>query len=134
VAKLTDVPGLTPMEEVRLRSAGIRSTRTLLWEAGSRVGRSTVAGQTGIGEDRLLHLAQRADLMRVRGVGGEYAELLEAAGVATVPDLAHQKPERLRERLAALNGHRDLVRRVPSLRMVTRWVHEAYDLGVAITR
>lgn len=127
--KIEDVEGIGPVLGAKFREAGIADTDTLLASAKTPAQRQSLAEATGIPETRILKFANMVDLYRVHGVGSEFGELLEAAGVDTVPELAKRNPETLAKRLAALNQEQDLVRHVPQASSVTRWVEHAKTLS-----
>ena len=105
----------------------------MLSEGATPAGRKQIAEASGIGDERILKWVNHADLFRINGVAGEYAELLEAAGVDTVVELGHRNAENLTEKLEEVNESKRLVRRVPSLSEVTRWIDEAKALPRAVT-
>lgn len=109
----------------KLSKVGIKTTKALLDRAATPKGRKALADATGIDDGRILKFANLADLMRVRGVAVQYSELLEAAGVDTVKELRNRKPANLQAAMAEVNGKKRLVRAVPSLSAVTKWVAEA---------
>jgi predicted flap endonuclease-1-like 5' DNA nuclease len=90
--------------------------------------RQRLVERTGIGADLILRWVNHVDLTRIHGVGGQYAELLEAAGVDSVPELAHRNPESLYARMAEVNQARRLVRQLPALPQVRKWVSQAASL------
>ena len=98
----------------RLKSLGIRTSDKLLDAAQSLRGRKTLAEKTGIDEKSLLRFANQIDRMRVKGVGQDYAKLLQVAGVDTVRELKYRNPKRLAEAMAEANAKRKLVRVLPS--------------------
>lgn len=112
----------------KLRQAGIRNVDELLDRGCSRRGRQEIAASTGISDKLLLRWINQADLYRVHGIGKEYAELLEAAGVDTVPELAQRVPANLLEAMGNANTQRKLVRRLPALTQVESWVTQAREL------
>jgi predicted flap endonuclease-1-like 5' DNA nuclease len=122
------IEGIGPAFAGKLAAAGVRTTAGLLARAKDPKGRKSLAEATGIEEARILKWANLSDLMRVRGVGEEYSELLEAAGVDTVKELRNRKPENLTAKMAAVNGERKLVRQLPSGSAVARWVEAAKAL------
>lgn len=91
-------------------------------------GRDALAEKTGISDKLILKWANRADLDRISGVGSEYADLLEAAGVDTVPELAQRKPENLHKKMVEVNEEKNLVRKMPTLKQVEDWVDQAGKL------
>ena len=122
-----------PENAARLKAAGIRSTAALLRRAGAPRGRRRLAEACGVEEALVLRWANLADLMRVRGVAAEYAELLEAAGVETVRELKRRNAANLSARLAAVNAEQRFVRLLPSERRITGWIAHAGSLPPAIT-
>jgi hypothetical protein len=117
----------------RLRSVGIRTTGRLLDAAKSLKGRKRLAEQTGLDEKRILSWANLADRMRIKGVGEDYAGLLQAAGVDTVKELKYRNPAKLARAMAEANAKRKLVRVLPSDRAVQRWIEQAKRLQLKIT-
>ena len=125
MARIDEIAGIDPKEATKLRKAGIRTTEALLKLAGTRVGREQLAAEIVLDVEELLHWAQRADMMRVRGVGSEYALLLEACGVQTIRDLRRRNPTALTAKLSDQNGRKSMVRRLPTEGMVTAWIESA---------
>lgn len=130
---LTAIAGLDAETIAALKSAGIRSTGSLLDNTRTATQRKQLAEKTGLDPKKLLCLANRADRMRVKGVSKEYAELLSAAGVETVKDLKVRNPGNLAQAMASANKARKLVRLLPSERVVTRWIANAKELPLKIT-
>ncbi|QDU39247.1 Pathogenicity locus [Maioricimonas rarisocia] len=128
MATITTIEGIGETYAEPLRAAGVRTTDALLKAGATRKGRRDLARQTGISEKLVLKWTNRADLFRVRGIGEEYADLLEASGVDTVPELAQRKPDNLHEKMADVNAKKQLVRRLPPLTAVTGWVAAAKKL------
>ena len=128
MAKLETIEGIGPIYAEKLRSAGISSVEALLKAGNSPGGRKELEEVTGIGHEYILDWVNRADLMRVKGVGEEYSDLLEKAGVDTVKELAQRNADNLHEKLLAVNEEKRLVRRPPSSGMVANWVKEAKTL------
>lgn len=126
--KIEEIEGIGPATGEKLRSAGIATIDKLLENARTKQQRNALAESTGISEKLVLKYANMADLFRINGVGQEYAELLEAAGVDTVPELATRKPENLVLKMEEVNGAKGLSRRTPSLKEVEKWVTEAKAL------
>lgn len=126
--KIEDVEGIGPVLGAKFREAGVADTDTLLASARTPAQRQALAEATGVPETTILKFANMVDLYRVHGVGSEFGELLEAAGVDTVPELAKRNPETLAKRLAALNQEQDIVRHVPQAASVVRWVEHAKTL------
>jgi len=130
---ITDIEGIGPAFADRLKCLRIRTTSRLLEAAKSPRGRKTLAEQTGIEPSRILKWANMADMMRIKGIGEEYSELLEAAGVDTVRELKHRNPKNLAQAMAAANARRKLVRLLPSEKAVTKWIAEAKSLPLKIS-
>jgi hypothetical protein len=116
-----------------LKAAGIRTTAALLEAARTPKGRKLLAEKTGIDPKRLLEWANKADRMRVKGLGKEYAELLRIVGVDTVKELKYRNPGKLAEAMSAANKKRKLVRLVPTEKAVGRWIEEAKKLPLKIS-
>ncbi|HEY2138057.1 MAG TPA: DUF4332 domain-containing protein [Xanthobacteraceae bacterium] len=130
---ITDLENIAPGVAATLKSIGIRTTGRLLEAAKSPKGRKLLAGKTGIDEKCILRWANMADRMRVKGVGEDYAELLEAAGVDTVKELKYRNPANLAKAMAEANAKRKLVRLMPSEKAVCRWIEHAKKLTLKIT-
>jgi len=126
--KIHDVEGIGPVIAEKLKTAGVSDTDTLLKEAKTPAQRKALAAKAGLTEKEILKFSNMVDLYRISGVGSEYAELLEAAGVDTVPELARRKPDNLTAAMAELNATKKLVRRVPTESEVTKWVEQAKGL------
>lgn len=126
--KIVDVEGIGPAIGEKLKTAGVSDTDTLLKETKTPALRKALAAKTGLTDKQVLKFANMVDLYRISGVGSEYAELLEAAGVDTVPELARRKPDNLTTAMADLNATRKLVRRLPTETDVTQWVEQAKAL------
>jgi predicted flap endonuclease-1-like 5' DNA nuclease len=124
-AKLETIEGIGLFYAERLRAAGIGSVKALLRAGATPEGRKELEEKTGIGHEYIVDWVNRADLMRVRGVGEEYSDLLEKAGVDTVVELAQRNPGNLYEKLLEVNEEKRLVRRPPTRGMVARWVEHA---------
>ncbi len=132
MAKLEDIEGIGPTYADKLRAAGVGSQKKLLETGATPAGRRRLEKDTGVSGKLILKWINRADLARVRGIGEEYADLLEVAGVDTVPELARRNAKNLFERMASVNAQRKLVRAVPPLTKVQAWTTQAKDLPRAI--
>jgi predicted flap endonuclease-1-like 5' DNA nuclease len=130
---ISELDGLKPGFAIKMRKVGIRTTEKLLETAKSLKGRQMLAEKTEIDQKQLLCVANLIDRMRIKGVGLEYAELLEAAGVKTVRELRYRNPARLAEAMAKANDERKLVRVLPSQQTVERWIDQAKKLPVKIS-
>ena len=129
MSKLTTIEGIGPALAERLQKSGVTSVEKLLQAGASPAGRKELAAKTGIEPSRLLRFVNHADLMRIKGVGGEYSELLEAAGVDSVPELAKRNGPKLAAKIAEANLAKQLVRAVPSAKAVSDWIGQAKKLG-----
>lgn len=130
---INDIVGIGPDYAERLRAVGIRTTARLLEAAKSPKGRKHLAAKTGLDEKRILGWANLADRMRIKGVGEDYAGLLQAAGVDTVKELKYRNPAKLARAMAEANGRRKLVRVLPSDQAIQRWIEHAKRLQLKIT-
>lgn len=133
MTSLFAIEGIGPYYEQKLRAIGIDSCEALLEEGATARGRMRISLASGIRLTLLLRFVNRADLCRVRGVVGAYAELLEASGVDSVPQLGKLEVDRLAERMTWVNGRRKLVRSLPSKQQLARWVGHAQFLPRVIT-
>ncbi len=126
---IADIEGIGASYKKKLQGVGIRTTDQLLERARTPKLRSSLAAETGIEESRILKWANMADLMRVRGIGEEYSELLEAAGVDTVKELRKRRADNLAAAIAEANsGKRKLVRQLPGEKRVASWIEGAKAL------
>lgn len=125
---IIDIEGIGPVYSEKLTSLGIRTTTDLLEAGATRRGREGLAETSGISPKLILEWVNLADLYRVKGVAEEYSDLLEEAGVDTVPELAQRNPANLHATLVEVNQAKNLVRRVPSPGMVEDWVEQAKSL------
>ncbi|MEO0346543.1 MAG: DUF4332 domain-containing protein [Pseudomonadota bacterium] len=132
MTKLSDVEGIGPKYAAKLTAAGCRSMEHMLEVGGSKAGRKKIAADSGCTEKQVLEWVNRADLCRVKGVGSEYADLLENAGVDSVPELASRNAENLAAKMKEVNDKKKLVRVVPSAKSVTKWVAQAKKLPRAV--
>lgn len=126
--KIQDVEGIGPVIGEKLRNAGVSDTDTLLAQARTPAQRKALATKAHLTDKEILKFANMVDLYRISGVGSEYAQLLEATGVDTVPELARRRPDNLTTAMAELNVAKKLVRRVPTEAEVAKWVEQAKDL------
>lgn len=125
---IAEIEGIGPAFAAKLKAVGISTTKAYLGRAKDPKGRKALAEETGIDDKRILKWANMADLMRIKGVGEEYSELLEAAGVDTVKELKHRKAGNLAEKMREVNAAKKLVRQVPSEKAVADWVEQAKNL------
>lgn len=126
--KLEEVEGIGPKYAQKLVAAGVANVAALLEQGATPKGRKTIAEKSGIGEALILQWVNHVDLFRIKGVGSEYSDLLEASGVDTVPELAQRKAEHLVKKMEEVNATKKLVRKLPVLKQVEDWIEEAKTL------
>jgi predicted flap endonuclease-1-like 5' DNA nuclease len=126
--RIDKIEGIGPVYRAKLESVGIGTVEALLAQCGERDARRMIANSTGLRESQLLKWVNCADLMRVDGVGKEYSQLLEAAGVDTVRELRMRQPEMLYAKLGEINVMKRLARRTPALSEVSGWVSAASEM------
>jgi predicted flap endonuclease-1-like 5' DNA nuclease len=132
--KIIDVEGIGAANAAKLEAAGVATTEDLLSTGGSARGREVLAAATGISAKHLLEWVNHADLMRLDGVGSEYADLLEAAGVDSPAELANRNAANLATTFQEVVAARpSLVRRIPSEETVAGWIAQAKGLDTAVT-
>jgi predicted flap endonuclease-1-like 5' DNA nuclease len=131
--KIEEVEGIGPSYGAKLKKAGIEKTSHFLEFCATSKGRKQTADKTGISETHLLKWANMADLMRINGVGKQFAELLEASGVDTVKELKMRKPENLAAKMSEVNEAKKLTRSVPAESQVETWVKEAGEMKPMIS-
>jgi predicted flap endonuclease-1-like 5' DNA nuclease len=129
---ITDIHGIEADVAAALKKAGIRTTGRLLDSAAKPKDRKSLAERTGLPEKSILCWANMADRMRIKGVGEDYAVLLQAAGVDTVKELKYRNPGKLAKAMAEANAKRKLVRVLPSDQAVVRWIEHAKKLQLKI--
>ncbi|MFQ5426549.1 MAG: DUF4332 domain-containing protein [Gaiellales bacterium] len=133
MARLDDVEGIGRTYAGRLAGAGAETTRQLLEQGASRSGRRRLARAAGVSETRLLGWVNRLDLARVRGIGPQYSDLLEAGGVDSVAELLRRNADHLASALHEVNARRRLVRHVPGAALIEAWQARARDLPRIVT-
>ena len=133
MASVIHIVGIGVVYAGKLAAAGVATTDALLAAGSTPQGREALGEKTGIGHTRILKWVNRADLLRVEGVGEQYSDLLAAAGVETVLELAQRVPEHLHQKLAEVNEAKKLVRHVPSLEHVAGWVEHAGKLARVVS-
>lgn len=126
--KIIDVEGIGNVNAKKLVEAGINIVDDLLQKAKNPAGRKTLEETTGISGKSILKWTNHADLMRINGVGPQFSELLEAAGVDTVKELKHRVAENLQQKLEEINNKKNLVNRVPSVSEVQKMIDQAKEL------
>jgi predicted flap endonuclease-1-like 5' DNA nuclease len=128
MAKISDIEGIGPAYAEKLSKAEIKTVEKLLEKGASRKGRKDLAGIPGISDTLILEWVNRADLFRIKGIGEEFSDLLEAAGVDTVKELAQRNAENLVAKIEEVNSQKKLVRRLPTLDAVKDWIEQAKKL------
>ncbi|HEY7331404.1 MAG TPA: DUF4332 domain-containing protein [Candidatus Limnocylindria bacterium] len=123
--KIVDVEGIGPVFAEKLGAAGCQTTDDLLRAGATRAGRASLAAQTGINEGMLLEWVNHVDLMRIRGVGSEFSDMLEAAGVDSPAELARRNAANLAQTFGELDMARNTTRRIPGEKEVAGWIEEA---------
>lgn len=125
---LSTIEGIGPAYQQKLKAAGIKSAEALLKRGATAKGRQDLEKATGISGKLILEWVNHADLFRIKGVGPEFADLLEEAGVDTVAELAQRKADNLYKAMAEANAAKNLVNRMPALENVKAWIEEAKKL------
>ena len=133
MARIIDIEGIGKVYAEKLAGAGLTTVEALLKAGASPKGRQDLEEKTGISGKLILEWVTLADLFRIKGVGEEYSDLLEEAGVDTVPELAQRNAENLYAKLAETNAAKELVRRLPSQSQVADWVDQAKALPRVVT-
>ncbi len=131
--RIIDIQGIGPAYAEKLTNAGIRTTDALLRDGATPEGRAKIVASTGINHDLILKWVNMADLYRIKGIGSQYSELLEAAGVDTVVELSKRVGEHLNSKMLEVNRARNLSNRVPGLKQVDKWIAEAKRLQRLVT-
>jgi predicted flap endonuclease-1-like 5' DNA nuclease len=125
MAKIAEIEGIGPVYAEKLIGVGIKTVETLREIGKTRKGRKELADKTGLAEKNILAWVNRADLFRVRGIGAQYSELLELAGVDTVIELSKRVPANLHKKMLEVNTEKKLVRQLPTEKQVSSWVEQA---------
>jgi predicted flap endonuclease-1-like 5' DNA nuclease len=133
MANIIDIEGIGPAYAARLEKAGVSTVAALLAQGATPQGRKELAAKTKLSEHRILTWVHRADLFRVAGIGEQYSDLLAAAGVETVLELAQRVPKHLHQKMHETNEARHLVRVMPHVEHVSAWVREAKALPRVIS-
>ena len=131
--KIVAIEGIGEVYSEKLKEAGLRTIEALLEKGKTEKGREEIAEKTGISGKLILEWVNHADLFRIKGVGPQYSDLLEAAGVDTVVELATRNPENLTQKMAEVNAEKRLVRKLPVRSQVEVWVDQAKKLPRVIS-
>ncbi len=130
---IDEIEGIGDVFAEKLRGVGIATTDALLGACADAKGRKGMADRTGISEALILRWTNHADLMRIKGVGKQFAELLEAAGVDTVKELKHRNAANLAAKLSEVNAAKKLTGAVPGEAAVSEWIEQAKGLPATIS-
>jgi predicted flap endonuclease-1-like 5' DNA nuclease len=130
---IIDIEGIGKVFVKRLQAAGIATTEALLKAGATPKGRQELAAKVGIADGLILKWVNRADMFRIKGIGEQYSDLLEAAGVDSVVELAQRRADNLHQKLLETNRAKRLVRVVPGAERVADWVRQAGKLKRAVS-
>jgi predicted flap endonuclease-1-like 5' DNA nuclease len=133
MASIVQVEGIGEGYAAKLKAAGIRTTDILLEAGATPSGRKEIEEKTGISHSLILEWVNHVDLWRIKGVAEEYSDLLEEAGVDSVPELAQRRADNLHAKLVSVNQEKHLVRRLPTQGQVAKWIEEAKALPRVLT-
>ncbi|MHB1459167.1 MAG: DUF4332 domain-containing protein [Armatimonadota bacterium] len=133
MTKLIEVEGIGESYAAKLEVAGVSTIEQLLEKGAAKKGREILCEKSGVSETLLLKWVNRADLARIKGIGSEFADLLETAGVDSVPELAQRKPDNLLTKLTEVNNEKKLTRRLPTANDVESWIEQAKSLPRIVT-
>lgn len=131
--RIADIEGIGPVYAAKLGKIGIKTTEALLKKGATPNGRKEVASSAGIGDPLILEWVNLADLYRIKGVGSEYSDLLEEAGVDTVVELSKRDAEHLHDKMIEINAAKNLVNRMAGLKQVGKWIDQAKRLPRVVT-
>ncbi len=131
--KIEEIEGIGPSYAEKLSSANITTTADILEFCATASGRKQTAEKTGCSETQLLTWANKADLMRISGVGEEYSDLLEESGVDTVKELRNRRADNLTVKMAEVNAAKNLTRALPSEKTVQSWIDQAKEIEPKIS-
>lgn len=133
MASISSIRSIGHRNATKLRKSKVRTTESLLDQASTRKGRTEVSQRTGIATADLLRWAHQADMMRMGGIGSEYADLLAAVGVDTIKVLRRRNAENLMHAMSQINTRRRLVQRLPTSEMVQSWIDAAGTTDPMVT-
>lgn len=126
--KIEEIEGIGDIYAQKLNAAGINTTDDLLTKGAKKAGRAALAESTGISEKLILRWTNHADLFRIKGIAGQFAELLEAAGVDTVKEFRHRVAANLHPKMVEVNNEKNLCNRVPSVSELEKMIEQAKTL------
>lgn len=130
--KIDEIEGIAPTYSGKFHEIGIETTDDLLNKCSERKARDEIAGKIGIDKKMLLKWTNTADLFRIRGIGKQYSELLEASGVETIEQLSKQEPQKLSGKFHEVNARRKYSKITPSPHIVERWIEQARNIEMKI--
>ena len=133
MAKIAEIEGIGPVYADKLTKIGVTTVENLLNKGASKGGRKQMATDSGIDESKILGWVNKADLFRIKGIGTQYSELLEAAGVDTVKELRNRNAENLHAKLVEVQAEKKLTRAVPALSQVQNFIDQAKNLPPVVT-
>ena len=133
MASIEDVEGIGKAHAAKLRKAGVATTDGLLKAGAKPSGRKDLEASTGIAHSLILEWVNHVDLMRIKGVGSEYSDLLEAAGVDSCTELAQRNAANLLAKVIDLNAAKKIVRQVPTEAQIEAWITEAKTMPKLVT-
>ncbi len=131
--RIIDIQGIGPSYAEKLKKVGIRTTQALLEEGRLPAGRQQIAQATGISHELILKWVNMADLYRIKGIGSQYSELLEAAGVDTVVELSKRVAENLNTKMVEVNQAQNLINALPGVKRIGQWIQQAKRLPRVVT-
>ena len=131
--KIIDIEGIGNVYAEKLQAAGVKTTDDLLSKCATRAGRRQMAEATGISEKLILRWTNHADLFRIKGVAGQFAELLEAAGVDTIKEFRHRVPANLHTKMEQINAEKNLCNRIPSVSEIEKMVAQAKEMEPTVS-
>lgn len=131
--KIVEIEGIGPVFAEKLNKAGVLTVEGLLEKGASRAGRKAIAEVSGVDESKILNWVNKADLFRIKGIGPQYSELLEAAGVDTVKELRNRNAENLYSKLVEVQAEKKVTRAVPALKQVNKFIEQAKNLPPVVT-
>jgi predicted flap endonuclease-1-like 5' DNA nuclease len=130
---IEEIQGVGPAYAQKLQAANIKTTDDLLNQCCTPSGRNTVSQKTGLNEAQILKWTNMADMMRISGIGPQYAELLEGAGVDTVKELRNRNHENLAQKMKEVNEAKKLAKTSPAASVVEGWIEQAKSMAPKIT-
>ncbi len=130
--KIDTLEGVGPALAEKFAGAGVKNVEDLLEAGKTPSGRGKLSDATGLSEKRILTFVNMADLMRIKGVGGEYAELLQASGVDTVKELRRRNAENLATKMDEVNAEKELTRTVPNAKTLQGWIDQAGEMDPVV--